>query len=101
MDKFYRQNPPREDVALKNILQEISEDYLNLNRENKQKDQKIQELEKIVELSKKIIEQGIQTDELNSQKISTFEKQQKETLKVTLDLAEQLMANLKIQQQQV
>lgn len=36
MDNFYRQNPPREDLALQNILQEISVDYLTTHRENKQ-----------------------------------------------------------------
>jgi hypothetical protein len=32
MDKFYRQNPPREDLALQNTLLELGEEYfLTLN----------------------------------------------------------------------
>src|SRR5688572_20549070 len=52
MDKFYRQNPPNEERALQNILQTISEDYLELNQNNQQLKKQIKELEnslKIVE----------------------------------------------------
>ena len=49
MDKFYRQNPPQEDLTLQNILQETSDDYLKLNRENQTLKQKVQDLNSTLE----------------------------------------------------
>jgi len=48
MDNFYRQNPPREDINLINILQEISDDYLFISRENRQKEKEIKELKEVI-----------------------------------------------------
>jgi len=56
MDRFYRQNPPREDLALQNTLQEIGADYLKLNRENQTFKQKIQDLNSVLELNKQLTE---------------------------------------------
>ncbi|CAJ0761236.1 16486_t:CDS:2 [Entrophospora sp. SA101] len=56
MDNFYRKNPPREDLVLKNILCGISNDYLETNRENKQLRKEIQELEKNLETVEKLLE---------------------------------------------
>jgi len=66
MDRFYRQNPPREDLALQNILQEISDDYLILNRENQVQKQEIQELRSVLELTKQLTELQVQEQELET-----------------------------------
>ena len=60
MDKFYRQNPPREDLTLQNILQETSDDYLKLNRENQTLKQKITDLNSTLELTKQLTELQLQ-----------------------------------------
>jgi cell division septum initiation protein DivIVA len=44
MDRFYRQNPPSGSISLKNILDEVSVDYLAISRENKRQKKEIQEL---------------------------------------------------------
>lgn len=56
MDKFYRQNPPREDLTLQSILEEISTDYLNLSRENKQLKEESEKMKKELELTEKLVE---------------------------------------------
>ncbi|CAH1760114.1 10993_t:CDS:2 [Entrophospora sp. SA101] len=43
MDNFYQQNPPQEEQRLNNILKVFEKDYLKLNWENQQKDQKVKE----------------------------------------------------------
>jgi len=84
MDNFYRQNPPREDLRLKNILQQFEEKYLKLNRENKQKERKIKELEGTIKTVEKLAEQECQPKETKEQETQTeltgkeLEKQQKE-----------------------
>lgn len=60
MDDFYRQNPPSEDTRLTNILQQVSEDYLSINLENKQKEQENRDLKKVIEGLKEIV---IQTED--------------------------------------
>ncbi|CAJ0836605.1 15540_t:CDS:2 [Entrophospora sp. SA101] len=72
MDDFYRMAPPREDLALKNILEKISEDYLELsleNRELKKENEKLREnLELIKELAEaKIDEQQTQISQQSQQ----------------------------------
>lgn len=67
MDNFYRLNPPREDIVLKNILELIEVDYLTFNRENQKKSEAIKELENIIEIGKLILEQ---------ETIENLEKQQ-------------------------
>ncbi|CAH1755788.1 23661_t:CDS:2 [Entrophospora sp. SA101] len=57
MDNFYQHNPPQENIRLKNILREFEQNYLKINRQNQQQDQKIKDLEKSIELTEKIIEQ--------------------------------------------
>jgi hypothetical protein len=52
MDNFYRQNPPREDMSLQNILQEVSADYLTTNRENKQLKEEKNRLENCLKMVK-------------------------------------------------
>ena len=54
MDNFYRRNPPREDLALQNILQEISADYLTTNRENKQLKEEKNRLENCLKMVKEL-----------------------------------------------
>jgi len=60
MDNFYRQNPPREDLALKNILSEISDDYLEISRENQQLKEENERLKNQLELANKLVELQIQ-----------------------------------------
>jgi len=60
MDKFYRQNPPREDLALQNTLLEISDDYLKLNRENQAQKQEIKKLKSVLRLTEQLTEIKIQ-----------------------------------------
>ena len=55
-DTFYRQNPPQESLSLQNILKEISDDYLNLNRENEQLRKEKRELEDRLKSLRKIME---------------------------------------------
>jgi hypothetical protein len=76
MDNFYRQNPPREDLRLKNILQQFEEKYLKLNWENKQKEQKIKELEQNIETVERIVEQEHQPKETKEQGIQTVSNYQ-------------------------
>jgi len=84
MDNFYQQNPPREDIRLKNILQQFEEKYLKLNKENKLQDQVIKELEQNIETVEKMVEQEYQSKETTEQATQTeltkevLEKQQKE-----------------------
>jgi len=54
MDRFYRQNPPREDVALINILQEINTDYLITSQENKKLKETIRWLEESLMIREKL-----------------------------------------------
>ncbi|CAG8448157.1 808_t:CDS:1 [Racocetra fulgida] len=84
MDNFYQQNPPHENIRLKNILQQFEEKYLKLNRENKQKEQKIKKLESTIETAEKIIENECQPKETKERGTQTeltgekLAKQQKE-----------------------
>ncbi|CAI2176246.1 12686_t:CDS:10 [Funneliformis geosporum] len=55
MDDFYRQNPPSEDTKLTNILQEISNEYLIISCENRQKELEIKELKEIVNNLEKLV----------------------------------------------
>jgi len=71
MDNFYRQNLPREDLVLQNILQQFEKKYLQLNRENKQKEQKIKELEGTIKTVEKIVEQEYQPKETKEQETQT------------------------------
>jgi hypothetical protein len=109
MDGFYRRQFIENQTP--DILKEFSTDYLKISRENKLKDQRIKELENVVEATKKIVgqveqehhvketkEQGIQT-ELSFQKINELEKQQKTILKTISDLTEQLI-NLQVYEEQ-
>jgi 7-keto-8-aminopelargonate synthetase-like enzyme len=58
MDNFYRRNPPREDVALQNILSAISNDYLTINQENKQLKEQNQELKNKLELVEELLKKS-------------------------------------------
>jgi hypothetical protein len=60
MDDFYRQNPPSEDNRLTNILQQVSDDYLSINFENKQKELENKDLKKVIEGLEEIV---IQTED--------------------------------------
>jgi hypothetical protein len=57
MDNFYRQNPPKEDLMLKNILSEVSNDYLNAVQESKNQKVEIKRLEKSLQLLNEMAEQ--------------------------------------------
>ena len=87
MDNFYQQNPPQENIRLKNILQEFEKKYLQFNREKQTTEKENKELKQNIEVISKIAEQenqpketkeqGTQT-ELNLAKINELEQQQKE-----------------------
>jgi len=57
MDNFYRQNPPREYLALQNILGKFSDDYLKTGWENQQLKAKIKDLCQQLEITKKLAEE--------------------------------------------
>jgi hypothetical protein len=59
MDNFYRQNPPQEEIALQNILQEISTTYLETHRENKQLKEENKQFKNQLELMKRLVEMQI------------------------------------------
>jgi hypothetical protein len=81
MDNFYRQNPPSENNRLTIILQEVSNDYLEVNRKNQQQEQKISELEITIKLQENL---SMQTeDEFLLEKIEN-KRNQLEQLKTDL-----------------
>jgi len=84
MDNFYQQNPPQEEQRLNNILKVFEKDYLKINWENQQKDQKVKELEKTVELIEKLAQQTIR--ELES-KITKLESKKNQTTETRTEIA--------------
>ncbi len=67
MDDFYRMAPPREDVALENILKEISDDYLTLNWENKNLKQIVKELKSTLDLVEQLVDLKIKEEKMSVQ----------------------------------
>nr|CAG8442572.1 7944_t:CDS:2 [Entrophospora candida] len=85
MDNFYQQNPPQENIRLKNILQEFEKKYLELNREKQAKEKEVKELKQSIEITNKILEQEHQPKETKEQGTQTdlnnLELEQQKTIR--------------------
>ncbi|CAJ0633693.1 454_t:CDS:1, partial [Entrophospora sp. SA101] len=71
MDNFYQNNPPQENIRLKNILQAFEKNYLKLNRERQVYQQENKELKQSLEVVNKIAEQENQPKETKDQATQT------------------------------
>lgn len=83
MDNFYQQNPPSEEQRLNNILKVFEPDYLKTNSENKQKEEKINQLKEEIKTIKQIAEQRIQELE---QKVFQLENKQEQQIETKIEI---------------